>query len=77
MLFSVAFKFTDLLLFQCMEKVGITDPTYQVVDTCSNSVEGENLLKGNGVETQNLIPSLYFVPWITFDRVTLTIRLKF
>jgi hypothetical protein len=52
-----------------MEELGITNPTYQVVDTCSKSVEGEKLLHSFGVETKNLKPTLYFVPWITFDRV--------
>ena len=58
-----------------MAKVGITSPTFEEIDTCSNSIEGENLLHDLGVETHNLKPSLYFVPWITFDRVTILIHI--
>ena len=52
-----------------MEKLSIMNPTYESVDDCSKSVDGENLLQANGLETNHLDPQLYFVPWITFDRV--------
>jgi hypothetical protein len=59
-----------------METAGITSPTYEEVDNCHSSTEGENLLHDIGVETQNLDPSLYFIPWILLDGVSTSTRTK-
>jgi hypothetical protein len=53
-----------------MSDLMITDPSYEQVDKCANSNEGENILHEFGVETGNLDPEHYGVPWITFDHVS-------
>ena len=62
----------NLATKKCMSKLMISEPSYAEVDTCHSSNEGENLLHGFGVETANLNPEHYFIPWITFDNVSLT-----
>ena len=57
--------------FQCMNKLGITEPSYQSVEACHKSAEGDQLLADLGRKTMALNPQLYFVPWITFDGVSL------
>jgi hypothetical protein len=52
-----------------MDHLNITRPSFEAVDACSRSMEGEDLLQGHGLETKSLEPPLYFVPWITFDGV--------
>ena len=47
----------------------ITEPSYQDIDQCHSSIEGQNLLYNYGLETDALEPSCYFIPWITFDNV--------
>ena len=56
-------------LFQCMEEVGITEPRFDEVEKCHNSVKGQDLLHAIGVRTQSLKPSLYFIPWIRINKV--------
>jgi len=51
----------------CMEKLMITEPSYQEIDQCHSSNEGQNLLYSYGLETDNLEPAVYFIPWITFE----------
>jgi len=51
----------------CMEAADIGGATFEEVDKCHSSAEGENLLHDIGVETLNLDPPLYFVPWILLD----------
>ena len=50
-----------------MKDLKISKPSFEEVDVCRSSSQGENLLHGYGVETTNLDPEHYFVPWITFD----------
>ena len=52
-----------------MEAADIGGATFEEVDKCHSSAEGENLLHDIGVETVNLDPPLYFVPWILLDEV--------
>ena len=54
---------------QCMEAADITAATFEEVDDCHDSAQGENLLHDIGVETANLNPPLYFIPWILLDEV--------
>ena len=60
----------NLATKKCMNELEISDPSYTEVDACHSSNEGENLLHGFGVETANLNPEHYFIPWITFDNVS-------
>ena len=52
-----------------MAAADIAETTFEEVDTCRSSAEGENLLHDIGVETANLDPPLYFIPWILLDEV--------
>ena len=52
-----------------MAAADITEVTFEEVDKCHSSAEGENLLHDIGVETANLDPPLYFIPWILLDEV--------
>ncbi len=52
-----------------MMYAGISSPSFEEVDKCHSSNEGENYLHDFGVETQNLDPEVYFIPWIMFDGV--------
>ena len=52
-----------------MAAADITETTFEEVDKCHSSAEGENLLHDIGVETANLDPPLYFIPWILLDEV--------
>ena len=52
-----------------MEAADITGTTFEDVDRCHSTPEGENLLHEIGVETANLDPPLYFIPWILLDEV--------
>ena len=52
-----------------MEAADIGGTTFEEVDKCHSSAEGENLLHDIGVETLNLDPPLYFVPCILLDEV--------
>ncbi len=54
---------------ECMEQVGITDPSYSEVAQCQTSAEGEQLLHDLGVATKSLNPELTWVPWITINEV--------
>ena len=60
---------TTMLCKQCMEAADITGATFEEVDKCHSTAEGENLLHEIGVETANLDPPLYFIPWILLDEV--------
>ena len=55
----------------CLAEIEITSTTPDNIATCAQSDEGSNLLHEIGVETKNLDPSLYFVPWILFNDVIL------
>lgn len=50
---------------------------YEDVDSCVNSIEGENLLHENGVKTLSLKPDVYFVPWIVYAGVRINPLLMF
>ena len=52
-----------------MAAADIAETTFEEVDKCHSSAEGENLLHDIGVETANLDPPLYFIPWILLDEV--------
>ena len=52
-----------------MSDLMISEPSYAEVDACHSSNQGENLLHGYGIETNQLDPEHYFIPWITFDNV--------
>ena len=53
-----------------MDDLTINEPSYDEVDYCHLSNVGENLLHDFGVETSELNPEHYFIPWITFDNVS-------
>ena len=55
----------------------ITEPSYQEIDQCHSSNEGQNLLYAYGLETDNLEPAVYFIPWITFENVRFMLRVPF
>ena len=57
-------------LFQCMEKFGINPAKQEMVDKCANSVLGQTILHGIGLETKSLEPSLTFIPWIVINGVS-------
>ncbi|EFX72166.1 hypothetical protein DAPPUDRAFT_231465 [Daphnia pulex] len=50
----------------CAELAGLD---YAPIDTCQMSIEGQDLVHDHGVETLNLEPTLYFVPWIIYNQV--------
>ena len=56
---------------KCMENLMINQPSYELVDFCHSTNPGENLLHNYGVETGQLNPQHYFIPWITFDNVSI------
>ena len=60
-----------------MEKLMITEPSYQEIDQCHSSNEGQNLLYFYGLETDNLEPACYFIPWITFENVRYILKKPF
>lgn len=49
----------------CSEAAGLD---FKAIDNCHKTLEGENLLHKNGVETLSLEPKLVFVPWIIMDK---------
>eukprot|EP00092_Neocalanus_flemingeri_P025592 GFUD01027745.1.p1 GENE.GFUD01027745.1~~GFUD01027745.1.p1 ORF type:complete len:210 (+),score=58.98 GFUD01027745.1:11-640(+) len=53
----------------CLSTLEITTTTNEKVEECAESDEGSNLLHDLGVETKNLDPKLYFVPWVLFNDV--------
>ena len=52
-----------------MEETRIDHPSTSQVNMCANSKEGQKFLHNIGMETKALNPTLYFVPWITFNGV--------
>lgn len=50
---------------QCAKEVGAT---WDVINQCSISQEGSELLKQYGEETHSLNPSVSFIPTITLDK---------
>ena len=59
---------------KCMDNLMINQPSYELVDFCHSTNPGENLLHNYGVETAQLNPQHYFIPWITFDNVSVLIK---
>ena len=59
-----------LISFQCMSELNINDPSYDTIEKCHLSNFAENLLHDFGLETANLKPPHYFIPWITFDQAS-------
>eukprot|EP00091_Calanus_sinicus_P002605 TRINITY_DN12688_c0_g1_i1.p1 TRINITY_DN12688_c0_g1~~TRINITY_DN12688_c0_g1_i1.p1 ORF type:complete len:138 (+),score=39.32 TRINITY_DN12688_c0_g1_i1:472-885(+) len=53
----------------CLADLDISTTTAEEVNECANSDEGSNLLHEYGVETKNLDPKLYSVPWVLFNDV--------
>merc|ERR1711997_496910 len=51
----------------CMAKCNIISPSYEEVDECHKSIEGEEILHEIGVETKSLIPEVRMVPWVIFN----------
>ena len=60
----------------CLDEMEITSTTPDNIAACAQSDEGSNLLHDIGVETENLDPSLYFVPWILFNDVIVIALLR-
>ena len=56
---------------KCMDDLMINEPSYEQVNFCRLTSAGENLLHDFGVETAQLNPEHYFIPWVTFDNVRL------
>ena len=54
-----------------MDDLMINEPNYEEVDFCRLTNVGENLLHDFGVETAELNPEHYFIPWITFNNVSI------
>nr|CAH0100690.1 unnamed protein product [Daphnia galeata] len=50
----------------CAELAGLD---YAPIDICQMSIEGQDLVHDHGVETLNLEPTLFFVPWIIYNKV--------
>jgi hypothetical protein len=48
----------------CAQELGLN---YTVIEDCYNSWEGQTLLAAKGIQTHDLNPALYYVPWIMFD----------
>jgi len=42
---------------------------YKDIENCAQGKEGQHLLHLNGVKTNSLNPTLYFVPWIVYNGV--------
>lgn len=61
----------------CLSTLDITTTTPYLVEACAMSDEGSNLLHEYGVETKELDPKLYFVPWILFNDVNIISCLLF
>ena len=59
----------NLATEKCMDDLMINEPSYEQVNFCRLTTAGENLLHAFGVETAQLNPQHYFIPWITFDNV--------
>ena len=51
----------------CLADLDINTTTAEEVTVCAYSDEGSNLLHEHGVETNNLDPKLYFIPWVLFN----------
>jgi len=58
----------DPALGPCLAELGL-DVSPEAILDCANSDQGSDLLHTLGVETHNLDPALYFVPWILFNGV--------
>ena len=56
----------------CLENLEISSTTAEAITECAMTDEGSNLLHDVGVETQNLDPAMYFVPWFLFNDVITT-----
>jgi hypothetical protein len=39
------------------------------IDSCTKTIEGQNLVQAHGAETLALQPTLTFVPWVIYDKV--------
>lgn len=50
----------------CAADIGVD---YDGVFECYNNWEGPTLLAAHGIKTHDLNPTLYYVPWITYDDV--------
>ena len=61
----------------CLADLDISTTTAEEVNECANSDEGSNLLHEYGIETKNLDPKLYFVPWIIFNDVIIVYSFLF
>ena len=59
-----------------MDDLMINEPNYEEVDFCRLTNVGENLLHDFGVETAQLRPEHYFIPWITIDNVRISSQLS-
>lgn len=51
----------------CAQELGINYAA--TIGPCYNSWEGPTLLAAHGIKTHDLNPTLYYVPWITYDDV--------
>ena len=61
----------------CFADLEITTTTAEKVLECAESDEGSDLLHELGIETKNLDPELYFVPWLLFNDVGIILPLLF
>lgn len=51
----------------CMERCGIIFPSYEDVNQCHKTTQGETILHAIGVETKSLEPKVNYVPWVMFN----------
>ena len=51
---------------QCADELGLS---FSEIETCSSSVEGEQLLHEVGLVTNSLVPEVNYVPWMVLDGV--------
>ena len=66
---SMASSYPPESLSACSRNVGIDDGTQRKIKSCSESVEGDQLLATNGELTAQVKPRLSFVPTITYNGV--------
>lgn len=60
---------------QCAQEAGITN--YNDIETCTTSVEGQQLLHEVGLIQQTLDPQIYYVPWILVNDVSILCTQKY
>ena len=54
-----------------MERCGVIFPSYEEVNQCHKTIQGETMLHEIGVETKSLEPKVNYVPWVMFNGVSM------